>query len=179
MGTPTFQPVDFHLFAAPIGTAADGYTEFNGTAQQVLPEPYYKLDPVVGLTPDQPHPGDDFTTDIQHGVQAAGFVDKTTFTPAEFSNGQGIFFMFMLVPAAGAPVGSSSDYASGPIISNGEFPISQTFNTFYGDGTLADSSGTFAVDVIHPGLDGESHIPFFGADNFDFMDPTLGIAHEF
>lgn len=179
VGNPTFQPVDLHLFSAPIGTADDGYAEFFQTGQKVLPEPYYKLDPNIGITPDQPHPGDDFTTDILRGVQANGFVDKTTFSPSEFSAGRGVFLFYMVVPGAGAPVGSSPDFASGPIIPNGAFPISQSFDTFYGNGTLADSSGTFTLDVLHPDLDGESHIPFFVADNFSFMDPSKGIVHDY
>jgi hypothetical protein len=179
VGNPTFRPVDFHLFSAPIGTAADGYAEFFQTGQLVLPEPYYKYVPGLGITPDQPHPGDDFTTDILQGVQANGFVDKTTFSASEFSEGRGVFLSYMVVPGAGAPVGSSPDFTSGPIIPNGAFPVSQSFDTFYGNGTLADSSGTFTLDVLHPDLDGESHIPFFVADNFSFMDPSKGIVHDY
>jgi hypothetical protein len=33
IGTPTFEATDFNLFAAPIGTAADGYAEFLQTLQ--------------------------------------------------------------------------------------------------------------------------------------------------
>jgi hypothetical protein len=179
VGNPTFQAVDFHLLSAPIGTAASGYAEFQQTGLVVLPPPYYKLDPAIGITPDQPHPGVDFTTDLQQGVQAAGFVDKSAFITPEFSNGMGVFLMYMLVPGPGAPVGSSLDYASGPIIPNSIYPISQAFSTYFSDGTLADSSGSFSVNVLHPSLDGESHTPFFVADSFDFMTADRGIAHEF
>ena len=33
VGTPTFVPIDFHLFAAPIGTAATSYAEFLQTCR--------------------------------------------------------------------------------------------------------------------------------------------------
>lgn len=179
VGNPTFQAVDFHLFSAPIGTAASGYAEFYQTGQTILPPPYYKLDTAIGLTPDQPHPGVDFTTDIQQGVQAAGFVEKSVFLTPEFSNGMGVFLMYMVVPGPGAPAGSTLDYASGPIIPNSIYPISQAFATLFSDGTLADTSGNFSVNVIHPNLDGESHMPFFVADNYDFMTADRGILNAF
>jgi hypothetical protein len=39
IGNPTWRPVDFHLFSAPIGTAETGYAEFLETALAILPSP--------------------------------------------------------------------------------------------------------------------------------------------
>ena len=36
-GNPTFVLTDFHLFAAPLGTAATGYAEYFQTLQAILP----------------------------------------------------------------------------------------------------------------------------------------------
>ena len=47
VGAPTFVLTDFHLFAAPIGTAASGYAEFFQTAQAILPPPNYLFDSQV------------------------------------------------------------------------------------------------------------------------------------
>ena len=51
VGTPLFLPTDFHMFAAPVGTAADGYAEFGQTMQAILPPPNHLSDPVLAIVP--------------------------------------------------------------------------------------------------------------------------------
>jgi hypothetical protein len=103
-GTPTFIPTDFHLFAAPIGTAASGYAEFFQTLQAILPPPNHLFDPATGLGLGAPHPGP-FGQEIGQGVAANGFIESTAFTTTDFSNGTGVFLAFMIIPGPGSPVG--------------------------------------------------------------------------
>jgi hypothetical protein len=173
VGAPTFVPTDFHLFAAPIGTAATGYAEFLQTLQLILPPPNHVFNPIVSIGPGDPHPGP-YDQEIGKGVATNGFVDSTTFPAADYSNGTGVFLAFMIVPGPGSPTGSSPDFTSGPIIPNAIFPLMFAAGTFT-NGTFNDiSASPFqvpAVDQIDErfvGLDGYSHVPFFLGDNFDF-----------
>jgi hypothetical protein len=167
IGTPAYAPTDFHLFAAPIGTAAAEYAEFIGTLQALLPPPNHSFG-AAGITPGAPHTG--YATEMGAGVAANGFVDGTTFTMSQYSNGTGVYLAFMLVPAAGAPTGSSQDFGSGPIIPNTVFPMTGTTDTFT-NGLKNDETQSFQVPA-NAGFDGYSHIPVFTASNFDFA--TLG-----
>ena len=84
----------------------------------------------------------------------------------------------MNVPGPGAPIGSSPDYESGPIISNGLFPIH-----FPGDVYL--NGALFEQDVfglrmpgtsgLTPPIDvqGYSHFPYFAAESSAFAPPGL------
>lgn len=180
IGNPVFVPTDFHLFTAPIGTAASGYAEFVSTLQTILPPPDHVLNPALGIGPGAPHPGP-YDTEIGQGVAAAGYRESTTFSTSDYSNGNGVYLAFMLVPGAGAPIGSSPDFASGPIIPDTIFPLSAANGTFtngvFNDGSALTIPAT--SDASLPGLDGYSHIPYFLADNFDFaLNPVAG-AYEY
>lgn len=179
VGNPSFVPTDFHLFSAPIGTAATGFAEFAQTTQAILPPPNHQPNPILGIGPGVPHAGP-YDQEIGHGVAANGFVEATTFTTAQYSNGNGVYLAFMLIPGAGSSTGSSPDFASGPILPNALFPLTLDGNTFTG-GTLNDVLAQLQVPAIDQvpgfeGLGGYSHIPFFFADNFDFASrPVTGI----
>jgi hypothetical protein len=182
VGTPTFAPVDFHLFAAPIGTAASGYAEFIETQQAILPPPDHILNPILGIGPGTPHAGP-YDQEIGNGVASAGFVQSTVFSTSQYSNGAGVFLAFMLVPGANSPTGSSPDFPSGPIIPNVNFPLTIDGGT-YTNGVLNDALGQFQVPAIDQvpgfaGLDGHSHIPFFFADNFDFASNPVAGEYEY
>ena len=182
VGTPTFVPTDFHVFAAPIGTAATGYAEFTQTMQAILPPPNHVLNPILGIGPGAPHAGP-YDQEMGEGVAANGFVESTTFPTADYSNGTGVFLVFMLVPGPGSPTGSSPDFASGPIIPNAIFPLTIDGSTFT-NGTLNDVLSQFQVPAIDQipgfeGLEGHSHIPFFFADNFDFAARPVTGNYEY
>lgn len=169
IGNPIWAPVDFHLFSAPIGTAATGYAEFGETALALLPPPNHVFNPVVLVGPGTPH-APPYDHEFANGVAALGFHQDVHFAPSEFSNGAGVYLVFMVVPAPGV-TGSSPDFAAGPIIPNAVFPI-HTIGTdahnnkpfsFLGEASVP------AIDAIgFPGLDGHSHFPEFWADNADF-----------
>lgn len=184
VGAPTFVPTDFHLFAAPIGTAATQYAEFLQTAEAILPPPDHVFNPIVGIGPGAPHPGP-YDQEIGQGVAANGFVESTTFPVADYSNGMGVLLAFMVVAGPGSPTGSSPDFTSGPIIPNAIFPLTYTADTFT-NGALNDSLGPSQVPAVDQigvpaftGLEGYSHFPLFIADNFDFGTQKIAGDYEY
>ncbi len=169
IGNPTWKPVDFHLFSAPIGTADTGYAEFGETVFGILPEPNHTYHPDLFVGPGAPH-DPPYDHEMADGVAAQGFREGVRFSQAEFSNGMGIYAVWMNVPYPGT-TGSSPDFASGPVIPNSLFPIhvvaisnrnGQVFNPFVFDGYVP------ALDTVGFDVDGHSHFPMFIADNADF-----------
>jgi hypothetical protein len=182
VGSPSYEPVDFHLFAAPIGTADSGYAEFGETMEKLLPPPHHVFNPDLGIGPGAPHAGP-YDHEFADGVAANGYVEGSSFTTAQYSNGSGVWLTFMLVPGAGSAAGSSPDFASGPILPNATFPMAFDGGT-YTNGVLNAVLGTFEVPAINvvPGfedLDGHSHIPMFFADNFDFAFSPVSGSYEY
>lgn len=171
IGHPTWRPVDFHLFSAPMGTLASGYAEFGETALSLLPEPNHVLYPGLLVGPGAPHAGP-YDSELATGVATQGFHEGVRFSTSEFSNGEGVFIVWMTVPAPGT-TGSSPDFASGPIIPNSLFPIhvegTTTHNGQMFDPYLTAFDVPALVDVDPPfDVDGASHFPIFIADNADF-----------
>src|SRR4051794_16521529 len=124
IGNPLWKPVDLNLFSAPIGTAASGYAEFGQTMAQILPEPYHRPNPSLGLGPGDPHPPP-YNHEIRRGLNALALEAGGQFTVADNSNGTGVWLAYMVIPRRRgiAPEGSSPDFAVGPIIPNRLFPI--------------------------------------------------------
>ena len=163
------EAVDFHLMAAPIGTAATGYAEFAETALALLPPPNHVFNPFFLVGPGAPHPPP-YDSELRDGVASLGLHEGVQFDVSEFSNGSGIYLVFMVVPAPGT-TGSSPDFASGPIIPNALFLIS-FFATDEHNGKPFSIVGDGSVPLLDadtgfPGADGHSHFPF-AADNADF-----------
>ena len=124
IGHPIWKPVDFHLFSAPIGTAADGYAEFYEIMGQILPPPdhihYDTLGP-GGIGPGAPHQPP-YNTEIANGLSRLGYHQGVEFSRSEFSNGMGINIAWMTVANPGV-TGSSPNFTHGPVIPNTLFPI--------------------------------------------------------
>lgn len=175
IGNPTWAPVDFHLFSAPIGTAESGYVEFLETALDLLPPPNHVFHPQLGVGPGAPH-APPYDSELADGVADLGFHEGVRFNTSEFSNGQGVFLVWMNVPAPGV-TGSSPDFASGPIIPNTLFPI-QVSGTDAHNGKDFSFLADFPVPPLDDptltpsfDVDGHSHFPLFIADNADFGPP--------
>ena len=173
IGTPTWRPVGFQLFSAPIGTADSGYVEFGETMEALLPAPNHVPHPDLGVGPGAAHqpPYDD---ELAAGVDAQGYHERGPFTLSEFSNGNGVWLVWMNVPHPGTQ-GSSPDFLVGPVIPNELFPIHVSgFSTHRGErfSTLTDFDVP-PLDAIEPpfDVDGHSHFPVFIADNIDFGPP--------
>jgi hypothetical protein len=171
-------PIDLHVFAGQIGTAADGYAEFGKTGAIILPPPHYQLVQCLGIgpgTPEQPP----YNHDMADGIANAGYPQGLLFGPQQFSNGGGVYFVYMVVPTPNTPnIGSSPDYTSGPIIPNSLFPISVTGVTRRDTATYDPNLASFNVPAINDpcvvpsfNVNGFSHFPIFIADNSDFGPP--------
>jgi hypothetical protein len=174
IGNPTWEPVDFHIFSGPIG-ASPNFPDFIQTTEALLPPPNHRPHPELGVGPGDPH-APPYDQELATGVANLGFADKDFFRVPEFSGGNGVYFIWMLVPRAGAPVGSSPDFASGPIIPNTVAPIELTGTTFRNgvdDFSLPTSFAVPALDAVTPAFNvqGHSHIPIFFVESFDFGLP--------
>jgi hypothetical protein len=172
IGNPTWSPVDFHLFSAPIGTGASGYEEFLETLLALLPPPNHVFHPDLGVGPGAPH-APPYDSELANSVANLGFREGTRFNlTEEFSNGAGVYLVWMNVPSPGT-TGSSPDFASGAIIPNSLFPIHVTLRNLH-SGKVFSGVQEFLVPKLDGSLnppfavDGHSHFPVFIADNADF-----------
>jgi hypothetical protein len=185
VGHPTWKPVDLHEFAAPIGTASDGYAEFAEQFPILLPPPHYLVYPNVGIGPGTPEKPP-YTHDFADGVRDARYKGGPIFTASQFSNGNGVYFVYMVIPTPNTKnVGSSPDYTSGRIIPNSLFPINVVGVTDR-NGALSNANlASIGVPALNSSafnppfnVDGSSHFPIFIADNADFQvtpEPLPGI----
>lgn len=182
IGNPNWRPVDFHVFSAVIGTSDTGFQEFFQTTESLLPPPNHRAHPSLGVGPGDPHAGP-YDDELGQGVADRGFTDKLVFDAAEFSGGNGVYFVYMNVPAPGT-TGSSPDFAAGPIIPNSRFPIH-----FDGDmlrnGALFDAAFDSDLPPLDSSLDppfnvdGPSHFPSFFADSIEFGPPGTAAAGNY
>ena len=173
IGGPTWSPEDCHLFSAPIGTAGSGYAEAFETIGRLLPPPTHvpRL-PWLGIGPGAAHLPP-YDTELEQGITSLGFHSGHAFTSSEFSDGNGVFLVCMVVPDPGA-TGSSPDFTSGAIIANTLFPIhvegvaTQDGNQF--DPFLTNFDVPPLTTAIDPtfDVDGHSHFPLFVVTNQDF-----------
>jgi hypothetical protein len=182
IGDPIWKPADVNLFTAPIGTAASGYAEFGETLQRILPEPYHRPYPDLGIGPGEPHAGP-YNHEIRRGLQSLGLQRNAAFTVRDFSGGNGIWLAYMVIPRSrgSAPYGSSPDSAFGPIIPNSLFPIDLT-GSAERSGEPFSVLAAFSIPALDASLDppfdvdGHSHFPVFLADSIDFgpagVDPS-------
>jgi hypothetical protein len=174
IGNPIWKPVDIHLFAAPVGTGDDGYAEQFATLNALLPPPYYmpntKLGGVgPGISPEPPP----YDSDVANGLAAVGYHEGVHFKSAEFANGSAVWVAWMNVPAPGV-MGSSPDFASGPIIPNSLCPIVVSVTSYHDNKAFDQFGGAIpamdaSVDPRFPHVGGYSHNPVFLWDNADFL----------
>ena len=167
---PIWMPVDFHLYSARTGMPP-GFGLFSQTNLSLLPPPTHRLHPDLGVGPGAPH-NPPYDSELAMGIATQGFVDKSVFTVSEFSGANGVYLSWMNVPSPGA-IGSSPDFASGPIIPNTLFPIALSAQDFRNGDPV--SSISFEVppldDMLSPpfNVDGHSHFPIFSASHASFL----------
>jgi hypothetical protein len=182
-GAPAWEPVDFNMFSAAIGTEATGYAESLETVLSLLPEPKHRQHDQLGVGPGDPH-DPPYDGELSAGVANLGFQRRSVFSPFEFSNGQGVYLAFMVVPRPQSATGSSPDFASGPIIQNSLFPIHSSAESRRNGVLFSPQFGfdVLALDVVDPpfAVDGHSHFPLFYNENFDFaLNPQAGTAGSY
>jgi hypothetical protein len=172
IGSPKWRPVDFHHFSAP-------WWDVWTVVQQVLPPPNHVVHPALGLGPGAPHEGP-YDHELKDGMDAHGYVDRTTFTAEEFKTGA--ILMWMTVPSSKwSPKGSSPDFKWGPIIPNSIFPIRVEIS-YVREGVVDPFAIIFEVPALTQDLDplfkvkGHSHFPVFGNDSAEFYPgaPAIG-----
>jgi hypothetical protein len=151
--------------------------------QAVLPPPNHQPQPALGIGPGAPHQPP-YDTELAQGVAEQGFREARSFKLSEFSEGQGVWLVWMTVPNPGT-TGSSPDFASGPIIPNSLFPFHVDGVDIH-NGENTDVVADFDVPALDSSLDppffvdGHSHFPIFLADNADFVSaPNLRGSYEY
>jgi hypothetical protein len=173
VGNPTWQPVDVHLFTAP---AEPFGTVGFATADAIL-APHFFINSAGVVVPVPPDPGP-YTNELAAGLARNGIRDQSTFSPGNLAGTpNGIWLAYMLVPGPGSPTGSSPDFASGPIIPEGTFPIVATEevlrNGFHFDsGTVT----TRALSTLGFTVDGSSHRPQLIETDLPTADNPLGLT---
>lgn len=153
VGNPIWRPTDFHLFTAPCEPTPEA---FNAVADLIVPIPEPRTDP----------PYDNLVSDR---MAAAGFQDATIYLPSDIDGEpSGIYFAHMLIPDPGE-TGSSPDFASGPIIPNRLFPITDDTDILR-NGIVVDGEldGPFSPSV---GFAGKSHDAAIFCDDAVFFPP--------
>lgn len=170
VGNPLYQIVDARLFAAPQGSP-DNFSLFNQTVAAVLPNHF----------PRVPHAGP-YDQEISEGLVRAGFADRTSnplFDVSEFAGPTGVFFGLVRVPGPNAPIGSSFDFASGPIIPNSAFPIITRGDVFR-NGEIVEANA-FGPATSNPavGFDGNSHNISVFAENGLFLPTVTDLTGDY
>jgi hypothetical protein len=148
VGSPIWRPVDFQMFTAP----AEPEEAFDATIATIAP-----LDPIGVTSYTTPH-GPPYDAELSINASAAGFVNRTVFTREDINaNPNGAFIVFMLVPDPGV-IGSSRDFASGPVIPHSVFPLVGDIEVWK-DGALSLDQGQGQADIrpTDEPFDGASH----------------------
>ncbi len=172
IGHPIWMPVDFHVFTAAMGTADDNYAEFGQNQTNLLYPLRHQSCPELGIGPGAPHQPP-YLKEMEAGLDIMNFKDSPVFHVRDFSPPNGVWAVWMTVPAPGT-TGSSPDFKSGPIIPNTLFPIHVAGETYRNNQLWNPYLGTFDVPPLTPQLscpfnvDGHSHFPIFNADNSSF-----------
>jgi len=178
IGNPTWKPVDFHVFSTVIGTADDGYAEFGQTTTYLLYPLRHQSCPDLGIGPGDPHFGSDpakptYVHEMEAGMDVMNYKDADVFRAADFSGKNGVYAVWMVVPKPGT-IGSSPDFASGPIIPNSLFPIHVYGVTYRNNQVWNSGVASFDVPPLTSKLscpffvDGHSHFPIFLVDSYVF-----------
>jgi hypothetical protein len=152
VGNPIWKPTDFHLFSAPCEPAE----AFEAIADLIVPF-------------DAPPRNPPYDNVLAERIAAAGFQDATIFVPSDIAGEPfGIYYAHMLIPDPGV-TGFSFDFASGPIIPNRLFPITDDTDILR-NGVIVDPE----LDGPYPpavGFDGWSHTPALFCDDAVFFPP--------
>ena len=179
IGNPTWRVGDFTIVSIDYGSAGDNFAGFFGLMERVL-APFHRAYPAqrLGIGPGLSHETP-YAEEFGEALVAEGYEPGTTFALRDWLEPRGLIFVTTLVPIAGAPVGASPDFASGPIIPGGVTVDGDLFL----DGVLVDPD----FDTIYPAVstltprpvgDGHSHIPLFFGESTAFI-PGVGGDYEF
>jgi hypothetical protein len=172
IGQPTWKPVDFHVFSTAVGTAEDGYAEFQLNQVNLLYPVRHQWCAELGVGPGVAHQPP-YKLEMEAGLDVMNFKDAGAFRTSDFTTPNGVWAVWMTVPNPGT-TGSSPDFKSGPIIPNTLFPIHVEGQTYRNNQLWNPYLVSFDVPALTPQLscpfsvDGHSHFPVFIADTSSF-----------
>jgi hypothetical protein len=156
IGCPTWEPAGAVAMA---GTVGSGTVAILDAWLTPLLAPNHRFQQVY-LVPAAAHAGP-YDEEPYAMATAANVTIKQSFSVAEYTAPMGVVFLVNLVPSAGAPTGSSFDFASGPIIPKNAFPITIS-GMFLRDGIDYDPFSDirfYGFDEINPPIDGAGDGP--------------------
>ena len=158
IGSPTWEPSEAALFAARDGS---GGANFIPLVSSILGPRHQYYEAVAGFGPAVAHAGP-YTGELAAMLAARALTPQQSFVAADLNFPAGIGLIVAIVPGAGAPRGSSFDFAEGPIIPNPRFPLT-TIGRVFRDGATFDPNillETRGYDEFMPPIDadGPSHL---------------------
>lgn len=160
--TPEWTVTDFILVTTPWGTQMNNFAERLDNIRALLGTRHLlsSTDPVIYInsTPQLPSPSD-FTQELRIVAQHLGLESKTSFTNMEWSNPNGIFLGFTIVPTS-TTTGTSVDFPAGdgPFIRNGLLPITLNRGALLVNGMEARDFSAMQAINGSPAADGLSHV---------------------
>lgn len=180
IGAPIWEPTGVAAIAGQVGSTSPD-TFFAFLNELVRPEHAFDDNDFI-IGPAVPHAGP-YHDELATFAIEKGFRPTQKFKAREFTAPGGIIILLNLVPSAGAPTGSSFDFASGPIIPNAVFPITVD-GDLYRNGELYDPFFDSAY-AGYPGMnppivvDGPSHLPWFFGENSSFGPPNTPVTGNY
>jgi hypothetical protein len=147
VGSPIWRPTDFQMFTAPANPFP---ATFNQTVDMFLP----LEGPGVTFVPHAPP----YDTELSTNAAAAGFNYQTVFNRDAIAfNPDAVWLAMTWLPDPGV-IGSSRDFASGPVIPNSLFPFT-THSEMWLNGVKVETlqDGTVNPRAGDEGFTGASH----------------------
>lgn len=160
VGNAGFSVVDTHIYAGPSATSS---------FRSLFPEHF-----TGGLPDRKVHSG--YDGEYAAGLASSGFHQGEVFSEAEITDPSAIHLGFVLVPNASAPMGSSFDFANGPIVPRSNSPIAVQGDVFINGVLFESGPGAFGLSLTaEPNLtlDGNSHFVVDLWENNSFARPNL------
>lgn len=171
VGSPLWEPVDFHQFSAS--------QDYESVVSALLAPPDHTFHPALGIGPGAAHPGP-YDTELGQSVAALGYEEHSVFPKEDGLPPKLIYHVWMVVPSEGAPTGKTPDFDSGPMIPNTVFPIHVTVEFYHDDMPIDGYYWEFDVPALNMTLDppfdvdGHSHFPIFGQTGFSVLPNETG-----
>ena len=178
IGMPAWEIVDYHQVTGLWGDDQNSFDTALETIQMMLPAPNHGPHPALGIGPGASH-APPYDEEFTQSLTALGWKDSQAFTLEEAATPNAIFATWMVIPSAGSPLGSSPDFAMGPILPNSIFPVHVVADGL-NDGVETTLNVTFNVPPLDANLDppfdveGHSHFPIFFIRGLDNLPTSIG-----
>lgn len=170
VGSPTWEVGEVAIFSAPVGTSSS-LAPLEAELTRLFGPEHMTAGNGAVLVDGAPH-GGPYETELGRRLAAGAVTPGHLFHVSDWTAPQGLVFVALLVPGAGAPTGSSSDAVSGPIIPASAYPLRSAGALFH-DGALVDPA--FDGSLGPPdGLDGRSHQFVIMVETTEFIPGSPG-----